>query len=98
VTHNAVRFEFVDGASGDGLERPPNGHPTAAALAACTSLIPAAWIGELMRRERPFVQSLCSPSSLGCCSSSDCGLLLDDSARNIALPPLNPSCWSVTAT
>ena len=67
VTHNAIRFEFVDGTGGDSLERPPNGHPTAAALAACTLLIPA-WIGELMRGERPFVQSLYSPSSLGCYS------------------------------
>ena len=53
VTHNAIRFEFVDGTGGDSLERPPNGHPTAAALDACTLLIPA-WIGELMRGERPF--------------------------------------------
>ena len=38
----AIRFEFLDRRGGDDLERPPNGHPTAAALQRCRTLIPQA--------------------------------------------------------
>ena len=40
VDMNAVRFMFADSEGGDDLERPPNGHATEAALAACLRLIP----------------------------------------------------------
>ena len=39
---HSLRFDFADGVGGDDLERPPNGHPTAAALERCRKLIPEA--------------------------------------------------------
>ena len=49
---HSLRFDFADGVGGDDLERPPNGHPTAAALERCRTLIPEA-VGEV-RRLAPF--------------------------------------------
>jgi hypothetical protein len=56
VDMNAVRFMFADSEGGDDLERPPNGHATEAALAACLRLIPE--LTDEVWRIAPFVSSL----------------------------------------
>jgi hypothetical protein len=52
-SHNAVRVEIVDASGGNELERPPNGHATGTALAACIRLIPE-WITDIQSGRNMF--------------------------------------------
>ena len=80
-------FSYADGVGGDDLERPPHGHPTAAALVRCGELIPA-WIALIREAMRGYG----GDGAAGANGQRSARAVLPWRARGILRPYGNPSC------